>query len=58
MFRESSCPSSEATTTAVASFGLPSELGDSGAVGRGRATTVVVASDDGQEDSRNILSCI
>jgi len=37
MFRASSCPSSGATTTAVAAFGLPSELGDSSAVVRGRA---------------------
>ena len=37
MFRASSCPSSGPTTTAVAAFGLPSELGDSSAVGRGRA---------------------
>jgi hypothetical protein len=37
MFRASSCPSSGATTTAVAATGLPSELGDSSAVGRGRA---------------------
>jgi hypothetical protein len=37
MFRASSCPSSGATTTAVAASGLPSELGDSSAVGRGRA---------------------
>jgi hypothetical protein len=36
MFREFSCPSSRATTTAVAASGLPSELGDSNAVGRGR----------------------
>jgi hypothetical protein len=36
MFRAFSCPSSEATTTAVAASGLPSELGDSSAVGRGR----------------------
>jgi hypothetical protein len=36
MFRTSSCPSSGATTAAVAASGLPSELGDSGAVGRGR----------------------
>ena len=36
MFRASSCPSSGATTTAVAASGLPSELGDSSAVGRGR----------------------
>ena len=37
MFRASSCPSTGATTTAVAASGLPSELGDSSAVGRGRA---------------------
>ena len=37
MFRASSCPSSGATTTAVATSGLPLELGDSNAVGRGRA---------------------
>ena len=37
MFRASSCPSSGATTTAVAASGLPSELGGSSAVGRGRA---------------------
>ena len=37
MFRASSCPSSGATTTAVAAYGLPSELGDSSVVGRGRA---------------------
>jgi len=36
MFRASSRPSSGATT-AVATSGLPSELGDSSAVGRGRA---------------------
>ena len=36
MFRSSSFPSSGATTTAVAASGLPSELGDSSAVGRGR----------------------
>jgi hypothetical protein len=36
MFRASSCPSSGATT-AVAASGLPSELSDSSAVGRGRA---------------------
>jgi hypothetical protein len=35
-FGASSCPSSGATTTAVAASGLPSELGDSSAVGRGR----------------------
>jgi len=37
MFRASSCPSSGTTTTAVAASGLPSELGDSSAVGRGWA---------------------
>jgi hypothetical protein len=37
MFRASSCPSSGATTTAVAASALPSELGDSSAGGRGRA---------------------
>ena len=37
MFRASSYPSLGATTTAVAASGLPSELGDSSAVGRGRA---------------------
>ena len=37
IFRASSCSSSEATTIVVAVSGLPSELGDSSAVGRGRA---------------------
>jgi hypothetical protein len=37
MFRASSRPSSGATTTAVAASGLPPELGDGSAVGRGRA---------------------
>ena len=37
MFRASSCPSSGATTTAVAASGVPSESGDNSAVGRGRA---------------------
>jgi hypothetical protein len=37
MFRAYSCPSSRATTTAVAASGLQPELGDSSAVGRGRA---------------------
>jgi len=36
MFRASSCPSSGATT-AVAAPGTPLDLGDSSAVGRGRA---------------------
>jgi len=37
MFRASSRPSSGDTRTAVAASGLPSELGDSSAVARGRA---------------------
>jgi hypothetical protein len=37
MFQASSCPSSGATTAAVAASGLPSDLDDSSAVGRGRA---------------------
>ena len=79
MFRASSCPSSGTTITAVAASGLLLELGDSSAVGCGRAscpdhdqqhcyhhalkekpeaaTAVVVAPDDGREDSRNMLSC-
>jgi len=36
MFQASSCPSSAATTTAVAASGLLSELGDNSAVSRGR----------------------
>jgi hypothetical protein len=73
MFRASLRPSSGATTS-VAASGLPSELGDSSAVGRGRpdqqhcyhhaaklkleADTAVVAPDDGRKDARNMLSCI
>jgi hypothetical protein len=58
MFQASPCPSSGATT-AVAASGLPSELGDSSAVGRGRAgkqeaVTADVALDDGHEDARNM----
>jgi hypothetical protein len=37
MFRASSCPTSGATTTAVAASDLPSGLGNNSAVGRGRA---------------------
>ena len=37
MFQASLCPSSRATTTAVAASGLPSELGGSSAVGCGQA---------------------
>jgi hypothetical protein len=53
MFRASSCPSSGATTTAVAASGLQSELG-----GKPEAATAVVAPDDGHEDAQNMLSCI
>jgi hypothetical protein len=41
MFRASSCSSSGATTTALAASGLPLELGDSSAVGRGRANSTI-----------------
>jgi len=41
MFRASSCPSPGAKTTAVAASGLPSELGDNSAVGRGRAGKIL-----------------
>jgi len=60
MFRASACPSSGATTTAVAGSGLLSELGDSSAptVKPEAATAVVVDPDDGHEDARNTLSCI
>jgi len=54
MFRASSCPSSGATTTAVAASGLPSR-----SYGKPEAATaVVVAPDDGHGDARNMLSCI
>jgi hypothetical protein len=36
MFQASLCPSSGAKATPVAASGLPLELGDSSAVGRGR----------------------
>ena len=64
MFRASTCPSSEATSAAAAAAsGLPSELIDSSAIGRGRAgkpeiATAVVAPDNGHKDARNMLSCI
>jgi len=54
MFRASSCPSSGATTAVTAS-GLPSELGDGSAVGRGRArprqTALLSPSSDGKPDA-------
>ena len=59
MFRASSCPSSGATTTAVAASGLPLERGDSNAVGRGRAgrsarprpTALLSPSSDGKPEA-------
>jgi hypothetical protein len=57
-------PSSGATTTAVAASGLPSELGDSSAVGRGRAgrsarprpTALLSPSSDGKpEDATAVV---
>jgi hypothetical protein len=55
MFRASSFPSSGATKRAVAASGLPSELGNSSVVGRGRAgrparprpTVLLLPSSDG-----------
>jgi hypothetical protein len=59
MLRASSYSSSGAETTTVAASGLPSELGGSSAVVRGRAGTAVVAApDDEYEDARSMLSCI
>jgi hypothetical protein len=56
-------PIIRSSTTAVAASGLPSELDDSSAVGRGHAeipeaATAVVAPDNGHEGGRNMLSCI
>jgi hypothetical protein len=59
MFRASSCPSSEATTTAVAASGLQSELGGSISIGRGlagrparpRPTALLPPSSDGKPDA-------
>ena len=60
MFRASSCPSSGATTTAVAASGftLGALLSPNSDGKPEAATAVVVASDDGHEDARNLLSCI
>jgi hypothetical protein len=59
MFRAPLCPSSGATTTAVAASGLPLERGNSSAVGRGRAgrparprqTALLSASSDGKPEA-------
>jgi len=59
MFRASSRPSSGPTTTAVAASGLPSDLGDSSAVGHGRTglsarprpTALLPRSSDGKPEA-------
>jgi len=61
MFRASSCPSSGASTTAVSASGLPSELGDSSAVGRGRAggpTTTNSTADKIQTYHQVLMVCL
>ena len=63
MFRASSCPSSGATTPAVAASGLPSELGDSSTVGRGRSgqlarprpTALLSPSSDGKPEALTVV---
>ena len=56
--------STAAAAAAAAASGLPSELGDSSAVGRGQAGCAQparprpTAPDDWHEDTRNMLSCI
>jgi hypothetical protein len=66
MFRASSCPSSGATTIAVAASGLPSELGDSSDVGRGwagwsgrsarpRPTALLSPSSDGKPEATTAI---
>ena len=61
MYRASSCPSLGAITTRLAASGLPSELGDSSAVGRGRAgpepraTALLSPSFDGKPEAANLV---
>ena len=63
MFQAFSCPSSGATTPAVAASVLPSELGDSSAVGRGRTdrpartrpTALLSSSSDGKPKAANAV---
>jgi hypothetical protein len=57
MYRESSCPSSGATTTTIAASGLPSELGDNSAVGRGRADrpALLSPSSDGEPVAATVV---
>ena len=50
MFRASSCPSTGATTTAVAASCLPSELGDSSAVDCGQVKKFCVFLEGSKED--------
>ena len=55
MFLASSCPSSGATTTAVAASGLLLEVGDSSAIGRGwvrpRPTALLSPCSDGKPEA-------
>jgi hypothetical protein len=63
MFRASSCPSSGATTTAVAASDLPLERGGSSAVGRGRVgrpsrprpTALLSPSPDGKPEAATAI---
>jgi hypothetical protein len=64
MSRASSCPSSGATTTAVAASGLPLELGDRSGLGRGWAscqpdrpqpTPLLPPSSDGKPEAATVV---
>jgi len=63
MFRASLCPSSGATTTVVATSGLPLDRGDSSAAGRGRAdwparprqTALLSPSSDGKPEVATVV---
>ena len=62
MFRASSCPSSGATTTAVAASGLPSVLGDNSVVGRVRArprpTALLPPRSDGKPEAATEVTVV